>query len=286
MTAVLPAASAGAIFQRQLQERVVPRPDQPAHADRLVDDPADGRRARSCRRAGPPPCRRGPRSSGRRGRRRRCPQRLSRIALPVLSVSSRASSSRSRSSRSATRSSRAARSPVGRRGQSVSSNARRAAAMAAWTWSSVATSTSVTSEASVGLMTGLHVPSPDATHSPSMNRLGTVPSLGSTAGPLRVRGRPRAASRAGAALRAVRRTGILIRPRRAPARHGEEHRRRVLHERAPGAGERRRHRRRNRRQQHGLPPRQGWAGGTSCCSRRARSRTPAAPPVTPRTSSS
>ena len=42
MTIVSPAASAGATFQRHLQERVVPRPDQPAHPDRLVDDPRDG----------------------------------------------------------------------------------------------------------------------------------------------------------------------------------------------------------------------------------------------------
>ncbi len=57
----------------ELQERVVPRPDQAAHPDRLVDDPADRRRACSCRPAGRRPCRPGRRSSGRRGRRRRCP---------------------------------------------------------------------------------------------------------------------------------------------------------------------------------------------------------------------
>src|SRR5688572_28487801 len=100
-------------------------------------------------------------------------QRLSRMALPVFRVSSTASSSRSRSSRSATRSSSAARSPVGVRGQSVVSKARRAAAIACCTWSSVATSTSVTTVASLGLMTWLHVPSPEATHFPSMNRLDT-----------------------------------------------------------------------------------------------------------------
>ena len=76
----------------------------------------------------------------------------------------------------ATRSSRAARSPVGVRGQSVRSNARRAAAIAAWTWSSVATSTSVTTVPSDGLMTGLVAPSAEATHWPSMNRLGTASS--------------------------------------------------------------------------------------------------------------
>ena len=66
--------------------------------------------------------------------------------------------------RSATRSRSAARSAVGVRGQSVVSKARRAAAMACWTWASVATSTSVTTVPSDGLMTGLQVPSPDATH--------------------------------------------------------------------------------------------------------------------------
>ncbi len=95
-------------------------------------------------------------------------QRLSRIALPVLRVSSRAIASRSRSIRSATESSNAARSPVGVRGQSVVSKARRAAAIAACTCSSVATSTSVTSVPSDGLMTALQVPSPDAIHWPSM----------------------------------------------------------------------------------------------------------------------
>ena len=58
------------------------------------------------------------------------------------------------------------------RGQAPVSKARRAAAMAAWTWSSVATSTSVTIEPSEGLITGLHVRSPEATHAPSMNRSG------------------------------------------------------------------------------------------------------------------
>ena len=48
--------------------------------------------------------------------------------------------------------------------------------MAAWTWSSVATSTSVTTEASDGLMTGLHAPSAEATHWPPMKRLGTLTS--------------------------------------------------------------------------------------------------------------
>ena len=91
-------------------------------------------------------------------------QRLSRIALPVLTVSSRASSSRSRSISAAVRSRVAARSPVGRRGQSVVSNARRAAAIASWTWPSVATSTSVMTVASDGLTTGLQVPSAAATH--------------------------------------------------------------------------------------------------------------------------
>jgi hypothetical protein len=67
----------------------------------------------------------------------------------------------------------AARSWAVVRGQSVVSKARRAAAMACWTWASVATSTSVTIVPSLGLTTGLQVPSPDATHSPSMNRLGT-----------------------------------------------------------------------------------------------------------------
>ncbi len=100
-------------------------------------------------------------------------QRLSRMALPVFSVSSVAIASRSRSMREATRSRSAARSLVGVRGQSVSSKARRAAAMAACTWSSVATSTSVTRLPSDGFTTGLHVPSPEATHAPSMNRLGT-----------------------------------------------------------------------------------------------------------------
>ncbi len=103
-------------------------------------------------------------------------QRLSRIALPVFRVSAWASSSQSRSTRSATRCRRAARSVAGDRGQSVVSKARRAAAMACWTCSSVATSTSVTTVASDGLMTGLHAPSPDATHAPSMNRLGTATS--------------------------------------------------------------------------------------------------------------
>ena len=68
----------------------------------------------------------------------------------------------------ATRSSSAARSPAGPRGQSVASKARRAAAIAAWTWSSVATSTSVTRLASDGLMTGLQAPSPEAVQAPSM----------------------------------------------------------------------------------------------------------------------
>ena len=40
-TIVLPAASAGRDLPADLEERVVPRPDQPAHADRLVDDPAE-----------------------------------------------------------------------------------------------------------------------------------------------------------------------------------------------------------------------------------------------------
>ncbi len=40
--------------------------------------------------------------------------------------------------------------------------------MAAWTWASVATSTSVTMVASEGLTTALQVPSAEATHSPSM----------------------------------------------------------------------------------------------------------------------
>ena len=75
--------------------------------------------------------------------------------------------------RAATRSRSAARSPVGVLGQSVVSSARRAAAIACWTCSSVATSTSVTTVPSLGLITLLQVPSPDATHSPSMNRLGT-----------------------------------------------------------------------------------------------------------------
>ena len=103
-------------------------------------------------------------------------QRLSRIALPVLSVSSWAISSRSRSISPATASSSAARSEVGVRGQSVRSNAWRAAAIAAWTWSSVATSTSVTTEPSDGFTTGLHSPLAEATHSPLMKRLGTAPS--------------------------------------------------------------------------------------------------------------
>ena len=66
--------------------------------------------------------------------------------------------------RAAVRSRSAARSPVGVRGQSVSSKARRAAAIACWTCSSVATSTSVMVVASLGLMTLLHVPSPEGTH--------------------------------------------------------------------------------------------------------------------------
>src|SRR6478735_1680789 len=99
-------------------------------------------------------------------------QRLSRMALPVLSVSSRAISSRSRSMSPATRSSRAARSAAGLRGQSVVSKVRRAAAMAAATCASVATSTSVTRVPSDGLTTGLQEPSPDATHWPSMYRDG------------------------------------------------------------------------------------------------------------------
>ena len=103
-------------------------------------------------------------------------QRLSRIALPVLRVSARAIASRSRSISPATRSSSAARSPVGVRDQSVVSKARRAAAMAAWTCSSVATSTSVTTVPSDGLTTWLQVPSPDAIHWPSMKRLGTMTS--------------------------------------------------------------------------------------------------------------
>ena len=56
-----------------LEERVVPRPDQPADADRLVDDPADGVRVAGVDEAAARPCRRGRRSSGRRGRRRPCP---------------------------------------------------------------------------------------------------------------------------------------------------------------------------------------------------------------------
>ncbi len=99
------------------------------------------------------PCRRGRRSSGSTRATSAMSQRLSRIALPVSGVSRRASSSWSRSMRPATRSRSAARSPVGVRGQSVVSKARRAAAMAAWTWSSVATSTSVTIVPSDGLTT-------------------------------------------------------------------------------------------------------------------------------------
>ena len=91
-------------------------------------------------------------------------QRLSRIALPVLRVSASAKASRSRSIRPATESRSAARSAVGVRDQSVASNACRAAAIAAWTWSSVATSTSVIMVPSDGLITALQVPSPDAIH--------------------------------------------------------------------------------------------------------------------------
>ena len=40
-TKVLPAARQGATFQLRLEQRVVPRRDQPADAERLVDDPAD-----------------------------------------------------------------------------------------------------------------------------------------------------------------------------------------------------------------------------------------------------
>ena len=68
----------------------------------------------------------------------------------------------------ATRPSSTARSLAGRRGQSVSSKARRAAAMAAWTWASVATSTSVMTVPSEGFTTALQAPSAEATHSPSM----------------------------------------------------------------------------------------------------------------------
>ncbi len=56
-----------------LQQRVVPRPDEPADADRLVDDAAEHVRVARHRPGGRPPCRRGPRSSGRRARRRPCP---------------------------------------------------------------------------------------------------------------------------------------------------------------------------------------------------------------------
>ena len=71
----------------------------------------------------------------------------------------------------------AARSPAGRHGQSVSSKARRAAAMARAMSTSSATSTSVTTVASDGLTTWLQVPEVAATHSPSMNRLGTAVSI-------------------------------------------------------------------------------------------------------------
>ena len=165
-----------------LQERVVPRPDEPAHPDRLVDDPAE--RGRVARVDEPAALLVGEvaRSSGRRAPRRRCPSGSRAWPCPCSGSRGWRCRSWSRSSRSATRSSRAARSPVGVYGQSVSSKARRAAAMAAWTCSSVATSTSVTSEPSLGFTTGLQVPSPDATHAPSMYRLGTE-DLGCAAGP-------------------------------------------------------------------------------------------------------
>ena len=79
-TNVLPAASAGATFQRGLQQRVVPRRDEAAHADRLVDDPADGVVAARCRRPGRPRSRRCRRSSGSRRPRRRRRTRSRRAA--------------------------------------------------------------------------------------------------------------------------------------------------------------------------------------------------------------
>ena len=105
-------------------------------------------------------------------------QQLSRSALPVFSVSARATLSRSRSRRSAVRLRSATRSPTGLRGQSPASNARRAAAIARWTSASSATSTCVTTVASLGLTTSWVAPDAGDVHSPSMKRLGTGPSLG------------------------------------------------------------------------------------------------------------
>ena len=102
-TKVLPAARQGATFQDDLEQRVVPRRDQAADADRLVDDPADARRALpvSTIAAGVLGGELG-RSGGRPTTTSATSYSLSTSRLPVSSDSARAISAPARASRSAT----------------------------------------------------------------------------------------------------------------------------------------------------------------------------------------
>ena len=158
----------------QLQQRVVPWPDQPADADRLVDDPADRGRvagvdqpagllvgevrvvAEDAGDVGHVPSALAHRLAG--------VHRLEPGQLLEVPVDERGDAVQQRG-------------PLaGRRVRPVGSveGAASGRRSPAWTCPSVATSTSATTVASEGLTTELHSPSADATHSPSMNRLGTV----------------------------------------------------------------------------------------------------------------
>ena len=158
---------------RQLEQRVVPRRDERADADRLVDDPRPdgrvvlGRRVRVVvlgREVGV--------VAEARGRRRRCPS--GSRAWPCRSgASPRGPSPRGRD-RSARRPGQE-RGALGGRSCAASRRCRRRGARPRWRPGPgrrsrrPPRSTIVPSD---GLITGLHVRSPEATHAPSMNRSG------------------------------------------------------------------------------------------------------------------